>query len=213
VRGHRRPAAHLGGSIAFEGGELRGLTPREIAERGVAMSFVPEDRLGMGLVGSMGMVDNMLLKKYQEQHAPLLDRRPAKALSNQLIERLSIMTPDVYTPVKRLSGGNVQKVLLGREIASDPKILITAYPVRAWTSIPPMTIYHLLNEQKGRGVGVLFIGEDLDVLLELCDRIMVMCGGIVTGLVDATAVTKEQLGLMMTGCRLEGGDAKCAIPR
>ncbi len=202
-----------GGSIRFEGEELRGLSPREIAARGVAMSFVPEDRLGMGLVGSMGMVDNMLLKKYQDQRAPLLDRRPARTLSNQLIERLSIMTPDVYTPVKRLSGGNVQKVLLGREIASDPKILITAYPVRGLDINSSMTIYRLLNEQKARGVGVLFIGEDLDVLLELCDRIMVMCGGIVTGLVDAREVTKEQLGLMMTGCALEGGDVKCAIRR
>ncbi len=109
-----------GGSLRFEGEELLGLSPREIAARGVSMSFVPEDRLGMGLVGSMGMVDNMLLTKYQEQRAPLLDRRPARNLSNKLIERLSIMTPDVYTPVKRPSGGNVQKVLLGREIASDP---------------------------------------------------------------------------------------------
>ena len=145
----------------------------------------------------------MLLKKYQEQHAPLLDRRPAKNLSNQLIEQLSIMTPDVYTPVKRLSGGNVQKVLLGREISSDPKVLITAYPVRGLDINSSMTIYHLLNEQKGKGVGVLFIGEDLDVLLELCDRIMVLCGGVVTGLVDAKKVTKEQLGLMMTGSAME----------
>jgi len=201
------------GSIRFEGEELRGLSPREIAARGVAMSFVPEDRLGMGLVGSMGMVDNMLLKKYQEQHAPLLDRKPAKDLSNRLVDRLSIMTPDVYTPVKRLSGGNVQKVLLGREIASDPKILITAYPVRGLDINSSMTIYHLLNEQKIKGVGILFIGEDLDVLLELCDRILVLCGGIMTGLVDAKNVTKEQLGLMMTGCSLEGGDRACAIPR
>jgi simple sugar transport system ATP-binding protein len=177
------------------------------------MSFVPEDRLGMGLVGSMGMVDNMLLKKYQDQHAPLLDRKPARELSDRLVNRLSIMTPDVYTPVKRLSGGNVQKVLLGREIASDPKILITAYPVRGLDINSSMTIYHLLNEQKAKGVGILFIGEDLDVLLELCDRILVLCGGIVTGLTDAKNVTREQVGLMMTGCSLEGGDRACAIPR
>jgi simple sugar transport system permease protein len=138
-----------GGSIRFEGEELRGLSPREIAARGVAMSFVPEDRLGMGLVGSMGMVDNMLLKKYQDQRAPLLDRRPARTLSNQLIERLSIMTPDVYTPVKRLSGGNVQKVLLGREIASDPKILITAYRVRGLDINSSMTIYRLAQRAEG----------------------------------------------------------------
>jgi ABC-type uncharacterized transport system ATPase subunit len=191
------------GVMRFNDEDLCGLSPREISQRGISMSFVPEDRLGMGLVGSMGMVDNMLLKKYQEQHTPLLDRRPARSLSNELIERLSIMTPDVYTPVKRLSGGNVQKVLLGREIASDPKILITAYPVRGLDINSSMTIYRLLNEQKAKGVGVLFVGEDLDVLIELCDRIMVLCGGVMSGLVDAKSVTKEQIGLMMTGSTQE----------
>ncbi|MEA4898971.1 MAG: ABC transporter ATP-binding protein [Christensenellaceae bacterium] len=191
------------GSILHQGVDLSGLSPREIIARGVSMSFIPEDRLGMGLVGGMGMVDNMLLKSYHDQRGPLLDRKPAEALSKQLIERLEISTPGVWTPVRRLSGGNVQKVLLGREIASGPRILITAYPVRGLDINSSMTIYRLLNEQKQRGVAILYIGEDLDVLLELCDRILVLCGGRVTGIADARAVNKQQIGLMMTGATLE----------
>ena len=164
------------------------------------MSFIPEDRLGMGLVGSMGMIDNMLLKNYESTaRGPFVNREPAKKLADRLVDQLSIMTPNVNTPVRKLSGGNVQKVLLGREIASTPRILITAYPVRGLDINSSMTIYRLLNEQKQNGVAVMFIGEDLDVLLELCDRIMVLCGGRVTGIVDPHEVTKEQVGLMMTG--------------
>ncbi len=192
-----------GGAILHRHVNLVGMSTREIIKRGISMSFIPEDRLGMGLVGGMGMVDNMLLKAYQNQKGVMVDRKPAVKLSQELIKRLSIVTPGIHTPVKRLSGGNVQKVLLGREIASMPRILITAYPVRGLDINSSMTIYKLLNEQKGRGVGVLYIGEDLDVLLELCDRIMVMCGGKVTGIVDAKSVTKEMLGLMMTGSSQE----------
>ena len=167
------------------------------------MSFIPEDRLGMGLVASMGMVDNMLLKEYQNQAGALVDRAPARDLANKLVKELNISTPSIHTPVRKLSGGNVQKVLLGREIASNPRILITAYPVRGLDINSSMTIYRMLNEQKQKGVAVLYIGEDLDVLLELCDRIMVLCGGKVTGIVPAQTVTKEQLGLMMTGASME----------
>ena len=192
-----------GGAILCQRVSLEGLSPREIIRRGVSMSFIPEDRLGMGLVASMGMVDNMLLKEYQNQPGALVDRAPARDLANRLVKELNISTPSIHTPVRKLSGGNVQKVLLGREIASDPRILITAYPVRGLDINSSMTIYRMLNEQKMKGVAVLYIGEDLDVLLELCDRIMVLCGGRVTGIVDAQAVTKEQLGLMMTGASME----------
>ena len=192
-----------GGAILCQHVSLEGLSPREIIRRGVSMSFIPEDRLGMGLVASMGMVDNMLLKEYQNQPGALVDRAPARDLANSLVRELNISTPSIHTPVRKLSGGNVQKVLLGREIASNPRILITAYPVRGLDINSSMTIYRMLNEQKQKGVAVLYIGEDLDVLLELCDRIMVLCGGRVTGIVDAQAVTKEQLGLMMTGASME----------
>ena len=191
------------GAILFQHVDLKGLTPREIIKKGISMSFVPEDRLGMGLVGSMGMADNLLLKKYQNQPGAFLTRKQAAALSEQLIEQLNIVTPGIGTPVRQLSGGNVQKVLLGREIASEPSLLITAYPVRGLDINSSMTIYRLLDEQKARGVAILYIGEDLDVLLELCDRIMVLCGGKVTGIVSAKSVNKEMLGLMMTGSTYE----------
>ena len=186
------------------GEELLGKTPAQIQKVGVALAFVPEDRLGMGLVGGMGMVDNMMLKTYKENPGPLVDRKPPRALAERLIEELEIVTPGVTAPVRRLSGGNVQKVLVGREIASQPTVLMTAYPVRGLDINSSYTIYRLLNEQKMKGVAVLLVGEDLDVLLELCDRILVLCGGRVSGVVDARTATKEEVGLLMT--RVDQGE-------
>ncbi len=191
------------GVIEHQETDISAMSARQIQERGIHMSFVPEDRLGMGLVGSMGMVDNMLLKSYQEQAGFGLKRAGAKDRSEHMVEKLSISTPSVYTPVKQLSGGNVQKVLLGREIDAEPDVLITAYPVRGLDINSSMTIYRLLNEQKLGGTGVLFIGEDLDVLMELCDRILILCGGRVTGIIHAGEATKEQIGLMMTGYTMD----------
>ena len=185
------------------GEELLGKTPSQIQKIGVNLSFVPEDRLGMGLVGSMGMVDNMMLKTYKEHKGPMVDRKPPKALAQRLIQELEIVTPGISTPVRRLSGGNVQKVLVGREIDSNPTVLMTAYPVRGLDINSSYTIYRLLNEQKMKGVAVVLVGEDLDVLLELCDRILVLCGGKVSGIVDGRTATKEEVGLYMT--RVGGG--------
>ncbi len=190
------------------GEELVGKTPTQIQKIGVSLAFVPEDRLGMGLVASMDMVDNMMLKTYREGKGPLVDRKAPKALAQKLIDELEIVTPGVSTPVRRLSGGNVQKVLVGREIASSPTVLMTAYPVRGLDINSSYTIYHLLNQQKEKDVAVILVGEDLDVLLELCDRILVLCGGQVSGIVDGRTATKEQVGLMMTHLPKgqEGGD-------
>lgn len=198
------------GAVLYNKENIIGKTPKEIIDLGISMSFVPEDRLGMGLVASMGMVDNMLLKTYKDGKGIFVDRAPAKALSEKLVESLEIKTPSVETPVRMLSGGNVQKVLLGREIQSKPNLLITAYPVRGLDINSSYTIYSLLNEQKNDNVAVLFIGEDLDVLLELADRIVVLCHGKVSGIVDAKTTTKEQLGTLMTGGSLakkEEGEA------
>lgn len=187
------------GAILYNKQNIIGKSPREIIKLGISMSFIPEDRLGMGLVASMGMVDNMLLKSYSDGKSPFVNKKPARELANRLVESLEISTPSITTPVSRLSGGNVQKVLLGREIESEPQLLITAYPVRGLDINSSYTIYDMLNEQKKKGVAVLFIGEDLDVLLELSDRIMVMCNGKITGILDAKNATKEQVGLMMAG--------------
>ena len=193
------------GAILYKKENIVGKTPREIIKKGISMSFIPEDRLGMGLAASMGMVDNMLLKSYLNGRGPFVRRREARELARRLVGQLDIVTPGVDTPVRRLSGGNVQKVLLGREIESNPHVLITAYAVRGLDIHSSYMIYDALNAQKKKGVGILFIGEDLDVMLELCDRILVLCHGQVTGVVDAKGTTKEQLGLMMTGAGQDGG--------
>ena len=185
--------------------QLRDKTPLQIRELGVRLSFVPEDRLGMGLVGNMDIVDNMMLRSYRKGKGSFLHRKGPQELANRIIEDLQIVTPGASTPVRRLSGGNVQKVLVGREIAAAPTVLMAAYPVRGLDINSSYMIYKLLNEQKKHGVAVIFVGEDLDVLVELCDKIAVIGGGKITGIVDARNTTKEQLGLLMT--KTDGGCA------
>ncbi len=182
---------------------LRDKTPMEIRDMGVRLSFVPEDRLGMGLVGNMDIVDNMMLRSYRKGKSVFLERKGPKNLADEIISRLEVATPNANTPVRKLSGGNVQKVLVGREIASSPTVLMAAYPVRGLDINSSYTIYNLLNEQKSRGVAVILVGEDLDVLLELCDKIMVICGGEINGIVDARTATKEEIGLLMTKSKKE----------
>ena len=189
------------GDVLFREDEvmsLRDKTPLQIRSLGIHLSFVPEDRLGMGLVGSMGITDNMMLRSYRKGRAGFVDRKKPLAQAENIIQELEVITPGVNVPVRRLSGGNIQKVLLGREIAFTPKVLMAAYPVRGLDINSSYTIYNLLNKQKENGVAVIFVGEDLDVLLELCDRIMVINSGAVTGIVDARTATKEEIGLLMT---------------
>ena len=183
---------------------LREKTPLQIRNMGVRLSFVPEDRLGMGLVGNMDIIDNMMLRSYKAGSSVFLDRTEPKHLAEEIIESLQVVTPSANTPVRRLSGGNVQKVLVGREIASSPTVLMAAYPVRGLDINSAYTIYHLLNEQKQRGVSVIFVGEDLDVLVELCDRILVIGSGRITGIVDGRTTTKEEIGLLMTKTEVKG---------
>jgi simple sugar transport system ATP-binding protein len=206
------------------------IPPKAIIEKGVSMSFIPEDRLGMGLAPNFSITDNMMLKTYadgkvykvdEEKIAtlpawkafilrawagiktffskPFVDRKTARRKANELIEKLEISTPSSETPVRRLSGGNIQKVLVGREIESSPNVIVTAYPVRGLDVNSSYLIYDMLNVEKRKGTGILFIGEDLDVMLALCDKIMVLCHGKNMGIVHAEKTTKEELGLMMTG--------------
>ena len=194
------------GEVFFKEDEiinLREQTPLQIRELGVRFSFVPEDRLGMGLVGNMDITDNMMLRSYRRGKSFFVDRKTPEDLANEIVESLQVVTPNTHTPVRRLSGGNVQKVLVGREIAAGPRVLMAAYPVRGLDINSSYTIYNLLTEQKKNGVAVIFVGEDLDVLLSLCDRILVIAGGKVMGTVDARTAKKEDIGLMMTGTVLK----------
>ncbi len=178
--------------------ELVGKTPMQIRRCGVSLAFVPEDRLGMGLVGSMGMTGNMLLRSWRKGKSPFVRRKDPEQLAKQIFRDLEVVTPSIEFPVRKLSGGNVQKVLVGREIASSPNVLMSAYAVRGLDINTSYTIYNLMTEQKMKGTAVIFVGEDLDVLLELCDRILVLCAGQVSGIVDARSATKEEIGLLMT---------------
>jgi ABC-type uncharacterized transport system ATPase subunit len=178
--------------------QLVGLEPATIQQMGVRLSFVPEDRLGMGLVANMDMIGNMMLRSFHKGKLGMADRKTPAELAEKVKNDLDIVTPGLNTPVRRMSGGNVQKVLVGREIAAAPRVLMTAYAVRGLDINTSYTIYRLLNEQKEKGVGVIYVGEDLDVLLELCDRILVLCGGKVSGILDGRKATKEQIGLLMT---------------
>ncbi len=183
---------------------LRDKTPVQIRDMGVRLSFVPEDRLGMGLVGNMDIVDNIMLRSYRKGKSMFLERKAPKDLAMKIINDLEVVTPGANTPVRRLSGGNVQKVLVGREIAASPTVLMVAYPVRGLDINSSYTIYNLLNEQKEKGVSIIFVGEDLDVLVELCDRILVIGSGRITGIVDARNTTKEEIGLLMTKSAEDG---------
>ena len=177
--------------------------PKQIHDLGVRLSFIPEDRLGMGLVANMGIVDNILLRRYSKGKSFFVKRKRPKEIAENIVEELEVVTPDLKTPVRRLSGGNVQKVLLGRELSFSPSVLMAAYPVRGLDINSSYTIYNVLNNQKKKGVAVIFVGEDLDVLIDLCDRIMVISSGKITGIVDAKTATKEQIGLLMT--KVDGG--------
>lgn len=182
---------------------LRDKTPLQIRELGVRLSFVPEDRLGMGLVGNMDITDNMMLRSYRRGNSIFLRRKEPKNLADRIVNELEVVTPGINTAVRKLSGGNVQKVLVGREIAAAPTVLMAAYPVRGLDINSSYLIYHLLNEQKKNGTAVIFVGEDLDVLIELCDRILVIGSGRVAGVVDGRTAEKQQIGYMMT--MREGG--------
>ena len=189
----------VSGEMIHKGDNIVGLTPKQILEKGISMSFIPEDRLGMGLAPSMSITDNMLLKNYRDAKGPFVDKKAGREAATQVIKDLDIVTPSTETPVRRLSGGNVQKVLLGREIKSGPNVVVTAYPVRGLDINSSYAIYDILNKQKVNGVGILFVGEDLDVMMALCDKILVLCHGKLMGVVHAHKTTKEELGLMMTG--------------
>jgi len=184
--------------------ELVGMDPKKITDMGVTLSFVPEDRLGMGLVGNMDLADNMMLRSFRHGRGLFTDRKAPTELAEQVVKELEVNTPSIRTAVRKLSGGNVQKVLVGREIAAAPTVLLTAYAVRGLDINSSYIIYDLMNKQKARGVAVIYVGEDLDVLLELCDRILVLCDGQVSGILDGRKTDKQQVGMMMT--KLGGGE-------
>ena len=178
--------------------ELLKLDPLAIQKLGVCLSFVPEDRLGMGLVAGMDLSNNMMLRSFREGKSIFTNRKKPTELAKEVVDDLKVSTPSIKTEVRKLSGGNVQKILVGREISTSPKVLLTAYAVRGLDINSSYMIYDLINQQKKNGVAVVFVGEDLDVLLQLSDRILVLCDGQVSGVIPGVGADKNEVGLMMT---------------
>ena len=160
----------------------------------------------MGLVGNMDLADNMMLRSFRHGKGLFTDRKAPYELAEQVVKKLEVNTPSIRTAVRKLSGGNVQKVLVGREIAAAPTVLLTAYAVRGLDINSSYIIYDLINKQKARGVAVIYVGEDLDVLLELADRILVLCDGQVSAILDGRAADKQQVGMLMTRLGGEAGN-------
>lgn len=200
IAGLRRAEA---GSIKIDQEETKGKTAREMIDLGV--SFVPEDRLGMGLIGTMDMADNLILKDYRKspiRRGIFIDKQKAKERASAVIEQFDVKIANSNGAIKSLSGGNLQKILLGREILEEPKILIAAYPVRGLDIGTTEAVYNLLLEQRDRGCAIIFISEDLDEIMELSDRIMVMEGGKTTGIVKPEDTSVEEIGRMMLSGRV-----------
>ena len=177
--------------------QLIGKSPKAIREAGIHLSFVPEDRLGMGLVGSMGMIDNMMLKSYGQGHSPIADRRAPRHLAEEIKDSLGVVTPSVTTPVSRLSGGNVQRMTFARAVISNPSVLVACYPSRGLDVATVAVVHETLLRLRNGGAAVLLISEDLPELFELSDELLVLSGHRAYGPFDANTADLNEIGKLM----------------
>jgi len=188
------------GRITIHGCDLTNCSPRRILEEGVG--HIPEDRLGMGLVPALPVSDNVILKGYRRPplaHGPFLDRVSIRQFVANLIKRFDIATPSQATPVKLLSGGNLQRTILAREISIGPRLMVAMHPTRGLDVGATESVRNLLLKQQADGAAILLISEDLDEILDLSDRIAVMYEGRIMGIVPAEKADVETIGLMMAG--------------
>ena len=196
--------AGTGGTITVNGETVQTGRVRKSISAGIA--HVPEDRLHTGLAPSHSVQDNLVLKSYRSSpisRLTVLVQRMIRSNAEQLVEKYDVKTPSTDTPVRLLSGGNVQKVLLAREFSTDPRVLVAASPTRGLDVGAIESVRARLVEAADRGVGVLLISEDLEEILSLADRVLVMYEGRVVGNVPAETANREMLGLLMGGASLQ----------
>ena len=185
------------GRVRLLGQDLTNRSPRAIIDAGVA--HIPESRIHVGSVGSMNVADNIALKHYRNRPGLFLDRGGLDKMSARLVDEFNVDTPGISTNAGALSGGNLQKLILARELTTDPKLIIAAHPTQGLDVGATEAVRNRLLEQQAGGVAVLLISEDLDELFSLADRIAVLNDGRVMGIVDIDVATREQIGLMMAG--------------
>ena len=188
------------GGVRIAGRLLRGGDPREAILAGVA--HVPEDRLGTGLAPSLSVTSNVVMKTYRRRslsHGPLLALRRMREVAVRIVRRYDVKTPGIETPVRNLSGGNLQKLILGREFEDDPLVLVVAQPTRGLDVGAIETVHSYLRDAAAKGVAILLMSEDLDEIRALADRILVVYEGEIAGELHAGAASIEEIGLLMAG--------------
>jgi len=197
VAGLRRPSR---GRVWIGGRDRTGASPFEVIQSGVG--HIPEDRLGVGVAPRLSVADNLVLKRYREPRfgrGPLLDGAAVAAHARQLIAEFEIQTPSPGTPARALSGGNLQRLILAREISARPRVILAFHPTRGLDISATEAVHRLLLAERRAGAAVLLISEDLDEILLLSDRIAVIFGGALIGVTEAREASVEALGLMMGG--------------
>ncbi|MBP8000945.1 MAG: ABC transporter ATP-binding protein [Chloroflexi bacterium] len=199
----------ISGKVLLRGQDLTNQSSRRFIQAGV--SHVPSDRLGMGLAGNLPVSDNLIMKAYRQMplaSGPFLRGGAIISFANKLIQTFQVSTPSSATPARMLSGGNQQKAILAREITAGKQrfgdgavLLVAAYPTRGLDVGAIEAVRQMILTQRRDGTAILLISEDLDELMAISDRIAVLHGGEIMGIVDAAAATIEELGLMMAGER------------
>jgi len=190
----------MGGDVVVKKRKLRSGDPEDAIVHGVA--HVPEDRLGTGVSPSLSIAENLILKSHRRSPMSsrgVLRHDRIRRNARELIKRFAISAPGPDTPTRLLSGGNVQKVVLARELSSVPEVIVAANPTRGLDVGATESVRSLLLEAAGNGVGILLISEDLDEILLLADRIAVIYEGSIVGVVPRSTADVQQLGLMMAG--------------
>ncbi len=195
------------GEVLLGGQNITNANARVVASRGI--SHVPEERMRFGIVPNLFVYENTVLKKHRKRlfsRVLFLNFGSIRKHASAIIERFNVSVPTIDTPVKNLSGGNIQKLILGREISGEPALLVAAHPTYGLDVGATEYIRRQLLEKRGEGLAVLLVSEDLEEIFELCDRIAVMYEGRFMGIVSTARATMEDIGLMMAGSMPEGGD-------
>ncbi|MCB0193770.1 MAG: ABC transporter ATP-binding protein [Anaerolineae bacterium] len=196
------------GTITVQGQNVTNQSATATIDQGLA--YIPSDRNGVGSSPNLTLADNLILKSYRKP--PIgpgwrIDLKLVRSQAEKLIEQFDVKTPSADLPARLLSGGNLQKLILAREISRQPKVIIAVYPVRGLDVGAIESIHQMLIDERDRGAGILLISEDLDELLSLSDRIVVLFEGQIVGEVPPEDERIDEIGLMMAGTKVEHSHA------